>query len=112
VLKHFLAFALAIPLYGHCQSYADSPFYSPTSLVPSTAHVEGWAHGSIKANGIVIDLSESLPWSSPDLDEIRGWSAGSRVEGNKPAQIFHFYIQYDHHRTLPPLLFRQTWLPS
>ena len=52
-----------------------------------------WSH---KANGVVIDLSESVPWSSPDIDEIRGWSLGSQVDGSKPAQIFHFYIQYDH----------------
>ena len=54
-------FSLAIPLCAHCQSYADSPFYRATSAVPSTAHVEGWQHGSIKANGLVIDLSEYVP---------------------------------------------------
>ncbi len=93
--KCLLAFALSIPLCGHCQSYADSPFYRTTSAVPSTAHVEGWQHGSIKANGIVIDLSELVPWSSPDIDEIRGWSVGSSVDRNNPARTFHFYIQYD-----------------
>src|SRR5215471_15469944 len=96
MLKHFLTFTLAIPLCGHCQSYADSPSFRSISAVPSTARVEGWAHGTIKANGIVIDLSNSAPVSSPDFDEIRGWSAASRVDGKKPAQIFHFYIEYGH----------------
>jgi peroxiredoxin len=93
--RFLLMLSLAIPLYAHCQSYADSPFYKKASGVPSTAHVEGWSHGSIKANGIVIDLSESVPSSSPDFDEIRGWSVKSWVDRNKPSHIFHFYIQYD-----------------
>ena len=94
--KYLLGFALAIPLCGHCESYADSPFYRTTSAVPSTARVEGWSHGSIKANGVVIDLSDSVPSSSPDFDEIRGWSSGSWVDRNTPDHTFHFYIQYDH----------------
>jgi hypothetical protein len=96
MFKYLLAFALTIPLCGHCQSYPDSPFYRTISAVPPTARVEGWSHGSIKANGVVIDLSESVPSSSPDFDEIAGWSLGSQVDGSKPAQLFHFYIQYDH----------------
>lgn len=98
MLKYLLAFALTMPFPSccSCQSYADSPFYRPTSAVPSAAHVEGWQHGSIKANGVVIDLSESVPSSSPDFDEIRGWSVGSWVDKNNPAHTFHFYIQYDH----------------
>jgi hypothetical protein len=96
MLKLFLAFSLTIPLCGHCQSYADSPFYRRASAVPSTAHVEGYEHGSIKANGVVIDLSESVPWSSSDFDEIRGWTVQARVDGSNPAQTFHFYIQYEH----------------
>src|ERR1035437_6341807 len=95
MLKLFLAFSLTIPLCGHCQSYADSPFYKTTTAVPSTARVEGYEHGSIKANGVVIDLSESVPSSSPDFDEIRGWSVGAWVDRNNPAHTFHFYIQYD-----------------
>src|SRR5258708_325165 len=50
--KCLLAFALSIPLCGQCQTYADSPFYRTTTAVPTTAHVEGWEHGSIKANGV------------------------------------------------------------
>jgi peroxiredoxin len=96
MFKYFLVFSVAIPLCGHCQTYADSPFYRTASAIPSTAHVEGSSHGSIKANGIVIDLSESVPSSSPDFDEIRGWSVSADVDGNKPAQLFHFYIQYDN----------------
>ena len=95
MLKHLFVFSLAIPLYGHCQSYADSPFYRPVAGIPSTAHVEGWAHGSIKANGVVIDLSESVSSSSPDFDEIRGWSINSWVDRDKSAHTFHYYIQYD-----------------
>ncbi len=93
--KSLLAFALSIPLCGYCQTYADSPIYKATSAVPSTAYVEGWQHGSIKANGVVIDLSAYVPSSSPDIDKIRGWSVGSNVERNNPAHTFHFYIQYD-----------------
>jgi len=95
MLKLFLAFTLTIPLCGQCQSYADSPFFRTASVIPSTAHVEGWSHGSIKANGIVIDLSESVPWSSPDIDAIRGWNLESKVDGSKPSQVFHDYIQYN-----------------
>jgi hypothetical protein len=96
MLKYFLVFSLAIPLCGHCQSYADSPFYKPISAIPSTAHVEGYSHGSIRANGVVIDLSESVPASSRDFDEIGGWRVGAYVDRNNPVHTFHFYIQYDH----------------
>ncbi|HMH13475.1 MAG TPA: TlpA disulfide reductase family protein [Edaphobacter sp.] len=37
-----------------------------------------------------------MPSTSPDFDEIRGWSVYAGVDGNKPAQLFHFYIQYDN----------------
>lgn len=95
MIRNFLVLSLAIPLCGHCQSYAGSPFYSPVSAIPSTAHVEGYAHGSIKANGIVIDLSELVPWSSPDMDEIRGGEiVQADVDGRKPTQLFRFYRQY------------------
>jgi len=93
--KHVLALTLAIPLCGYCQGYADSPFYKPTSAIPSNAHVEGYEHGIIRANGIVIDLSESVPFSSPDHELIRDWRVEAQVDGKKPAQIFHFFIQYD-----------------
>jgi hypothetical protein len=58
-----------------------------------------WTGGrreSIHANGVAIDLSES--GSALEIEEIRGWSLGSHVELDKPApaQVFHFYIQYDH----------------
>ena len=96
MLKYLLAFAFANPLCGHCQSFADSPFYKTTTAVPSTASVEGYEHGDIKANGVVIDLSELLPSSSPDFDEISGWSVGAWVDRNNPVHTFHFYIQYDH----------------
>jgi hypothetical protein len=96
MLKYLLAVALAIPMVGNSQSYADSPFYRLAPAIPSTAHVEGWSHGSTKANGVVIDLSESVPSTSPDFDEIRGWSLGSWTDENTPPHTFHFYIQYDH----------------
>ena len=96
MLKSFLALTFAIPLCGQCQRYADSPFYGLTSEIPATARVEGWSHGSIKANGVVIDLFESHSSSSPDFDKIAGWSVGQKVDGNKPSQIFHFFIHYDH----------------
>ena len=70
MLKRFLLmFFLAIPLSGYSQSYAGSPFYRPISAIPATAHVEGWAHGIIKANGVMIDLSVSEPSTSPDSDK-------------------------------------------
>jgi hypothetical protein len=97
MLKYILAFALTIPfpLCGSCQSYADAPFYRPISFVPSTARVEGWQHGGIKANGVVIDLSMSVPSSSPDFDEIRGWNINSWVDKKNPAHTFHYYFQYN-----------------
>jgi hypothetical protein len=95
MLKFVVMFSLAIPLCARCQEYADSPFYRATSTVPSAAHVEGWQHGSIQANGVIIDLSELVLSSSPGFDEIRGWSVGSWVDRADPAHTFHFYIQYD-----------------
>ncbi len=94
MLKLFLAFTLTTPLFARCQSYADSPFYKAASAVPSTARVEGYGHGSIKANGVVIDLSDSVPLSSPDFDEIRGSSVQASVDRSKPTHTFHFYVQY------------------
>lgn len=35
-----------------------------------------------------------MPWTSPDFDEIGGSTIQARVDGIKPAEIFHFYIQY------------------
>lgn len=98
--KFFLVFTLAVPLCGYCQSYADSPFYRPVFAIPLAAHVEGYEHGSIKANGIVIDLSEWVTSSSSDFDQIAGWTVQARVDGSKPSQVFHFYIQYDHLRVV------------
>jgi hypothetical protein len=94
MVKHFLAFALAIPLSGYCQSYAGSPPFRQVLDTPATAHVEGWSHGSIKANGVVIDLSESEPTSSSDSDQLWGRSIHSWVDKNKPAHVFHYYTQY------------------
>jgi hypothetical protein len=97
MFKHVLAATLlTIPLCGHSQSYGDSPFYKPSAPVPSTAHVQGWSHGSIKANGVVIDLSEVVSEAAPGFEKIAGWSVAQRVDGTKPNQIFHFYIQYDN----------------
>lgn len=93
--KYLLVFSLAVPLCSYCQSYADSPFYKPISAIPSSARVEGWSHGSTKANGIVIDFSESDPSPSPDFDEIRGWSVRSWVDRKSPAHTFHYLLQYD-----------------
>ena len=95
VLKGSLPFVLAIPLFGHCQGYADSPFYRPVSIVPTAAHVEGWSHGTTKANGVLIDLSELVPSSLPEFDQIRGWSVHSWVDRNRPAHTFHYFLQYD-----------------
>jgi hypothetical protein len=96
MLRYFPMLLVAVPLCGHCQSYASSSFYSPVSAIPSGTHIEGYAPGSLKANDVVIDLSESVPGSSPDFGEIAGWSVGADTDGNKPAQLLHFYIQYDH----------------
>jgi hypothetical protein len=95
MFKYLLVFVLSIPMLSHCQSYADSPFYRAISALPSTASVEGWSHGSTSANGVVIDLSESVPTSSPDFDKIRGWSVQSWTDRNSPAHIYHYLLQYD-----------------
>lgn len=109
MLKSFLVFSLTLPMCGHGQSYADSPFYGPISAIPSSAHAEYTRHGNIKANGVVIDLSawESVPRPS-FFDEIGGYAIQARVDGDIPgsaaqtrgdrtrlAQTFHFYIQYN-----------------
>ena len=99
MLKSFLVFFLALPLCGHSQSYADSPFYKSISAIPSTAHAEYMRHGSIKANGIVIDLSvndwrRAVPLTSADLDEMSGYELAADVDRHGPAQVFRFYIQY------------------
>lgn len=96
MLKLCVILSLAFPLYCQAQSYADSPFYRPVAAIPTSAHVEGWSHGSIRANGVVIDLSESVPFSSPDFDRIRGWSDRSHVDRNTPAHVFHYLLQYDN----------------
>jgi hypothetical protein len=97
MLKFVLAAMLfAIPLDCQSQNYADSPFYKRSEPVPATALAGGQG---MRANGVVIDLSESVPSSAPGFEKIRGWSVGHRVDGTKPAQIFHFYIQYDKRNT-------------
>jgi hypothetical protein len=89
-----LVFSLAVPLSVLCQSYADSPFYKKVPAVPSTARVEGWSHGSIKANGIVIDLSISEPSSSSDREAISGPGlTNSWVDRNKHPPVFHYFTQ-------------------
>jgi hypothetical protein len=77
VLKSFLVIFFALPLYGHSQSYADSPFYKPISAIPASAHDEYTRHGNIKANRIVIDLSVnhwrmSVPETAPEFEESIG----------------------------------------
>jgi hypothetical protein len=83
---------MTFPLSGYGQSYANSPF-SVDDAVPASAHVEGWQHGSIHANGITIDLSESH--SALKIEEIADWNLQQEVDGAKPAQVFRFYIQYN-----------------
>ena len=96
MLNRFLMIIpLAIPLCGHSQGYADSPFYKRVAIVPSSAGVEGWQHGSIKANGVVIDLSMTINTSSPDFDQIRGWNINSWVDKKNPNHTFHYYFQYN-----------------
>ena len=98
MLKYFLVFSLALPLCGHGQSYVDSPFYKPISAIPSSAYAEYMPNGSIKANGIVIDLSEwrSAPLTSPDFDEIGGWQIQADVDRNGPVRVFQYYAQYNN----------------
>jgi hypothetical protein len=90
-----LAFGFALmtfPLSVYGQNYANSPF-SVDDAVPASAHVEGWSHGSIHANGITIDLSESH--SALKIEEIADWNLEQKVDGPKPVQVFRFYIQYN-----------------
>ena len=95
--RFLLVIPLSIPLCGYCQGYADSPFYKRISDVPSTARVEGWAHGAIRANGIVIDLSILEPSSSPDRDEMRGPElTNTWVDRTKPEHIFHYFREYEN----------------
>lgn len=94
--RYFLLLSLIVPLAGYGQTFAGSPFYQTVSDIPSTAHVDGYCHGCIHANGITIDLSEWTPTSSPDFARIAGWSVAADVDGSQPAQVFHYYAQYDH----------------
>ena len=96
MFRYFLLLSLVLPLSASCQTYADSPFYQRVSAIPSAAQGDGYQHGTIHANGILIDLSESVPASSPDFDRIAGWSEAADVDAGKGAQKFHFYIEYDH----------------
>lgn len=97
MLRAVLLLSLALPLSGYCQTYADSPFYQPVSAIPSTAHVDGYEHGSIHANGVVIDLSEWVPASSPDVHRVfsGGGSEAAAVDGKEPDEMFHFYTEHD-----------------
>jgi hypothetical protein len=83
---------MTFPLSGYSQTYADSPF-SVDDTIPSSARVEGWQHGSIHANGIAVDLSESHPALA--IEQIADWNLQQEVDGAKPAQVFRFYIQYN-----------------
>jgi hypothetical protein len=83
---------MTFPLSGYGQNYANSPF-SVDDAVPASAHVEGWQHGNIHANGITIDLSESH--SALKIEEIADWNLQQKVDGAKPVQVFRFYIQYN-----------------
>ena len=99
MLKSFLVIFFALPLYGHSQRYADSPFYKPISAIPASAHDEYTRHGNIKANGIVIDLSVnhwriSVPETAPEFEESIGNASQAVVDRNGPAQVFHFYFEY------------------
>ena len=101
MVKSCLVFFLALPLYGYCQSYADSPFFKPTSAIPSSAHTEYTRHGNIRANGIVIDLSvtdwrKSVPLESAEFDEIGYSQTAADVDRSGPARVFRFYIQYSN----------------
>jgi hypothetical protein len=93
--RFLLMFPVAIPMCGYCQSKAGSPFYRPISAIPATAHVEGWAHGIMKANGVMIDLSVSEPSPSQDSDELHGGLIDSWVDRNKPGHVFHYFRQYN-----------------
>jgi hypothetical protein len=95
MLRYFLVLSLVLPLSGYCQTYATSPFYQLVSAIPTTAHAEGYQHGTIRANGIVIDLSEWVPSASPDFKQIAGWSVDVDLDRNARGQILHYYIQYD-----------------
>lgn len=94
MLRCLLLLSLMVPVSGFCQSYADSPFYQPVAAIPPTAHSEGYR--GISANDIVIDLSEWVPESAPGFERIAGWSVAADVDGNKRAEVFHYYTQYDH----------------
>jgi hypothetical protein len=74
--RFLLIIPLAIPLCGHSQGYADSPFYKIVSDVPSTALAVGGENISTRANGIVIDVSmlEPAPFT-PRLTN--AWADGS-----------------------------------
>ncbi len=94
MLKHVLvAMLCALPVYGYGQSYADSPFYKPSAPAPATANM-GWAPHGPKANDVVIDLYESVSRAAPGFEEIAGWTDAQHVDGTKPAQILHFFIEF------------------
>jgi hypothetical protein len=95
MLRYLLVLIAGIPICCYCQSYADAPFLKQISVLPPAAHVEGYSHGSIKANDIVIDLSGSASSSDPNSDENINWTLQAHVDGIKPAQTFHFYTQYN-----------------
>jgi hypothetical protein len=84
--RFLLIIPLAIPLCGHSQSYADSPFYKVISAAPSTPHAVG---REFRANGIVIDVSmlEPAPFT-PRLTNV--WA-----DRSTPQHIFHYFRQYD-----------------
>ena len=94
MLRPVLLLSLALPLSGYSQTY-DAPSYQPVPGIPATAHVDTYEHGSMRANGVVIDLSAWEPASSPDDERIGGWSEAADVDGVEPAQRFHFYVEYN-----------------
>ena len=95
MLNRFLLIVpLAIPLCGHSQSYADSPFYKIVSAVPATARAVGRENIRVRANGIVIDvsMSESAPFT-PRLSN--AWA-----DTSTPEHIFHYFRQYERLNTV------------
>ena len=85
------AAVILFPLCSYGQSYADSPF-SVVDAVPASAQVEGYAHGTSRANGVWIDPFVSR--SEFAINKVGRLMIAGDVDGAKPAQMQHFFVQY------------------
>jgi hypothetical protein len=93
-MVRLLLLFLVFQMLPFSQEYFGNPvFRMDIQQIPIAAHVEGWSHGSIKTNDVVIDLSILRdPW--PDSNRPSESITNSWVDRKEAAHTFHYYVEY------------------